>query len=341
MANKFLESVAKIEAYSTTSDALIFTGFTNISSTFGLTMDSTDVRGGQGNGLLYVFKHSRAAEVTIEQATFSKDFLATNVGATIATAARDIYHSECLTLDGSGDGTVTNTPIGSVYVQAASGSITTVTPTGSDIAVPALADASVTCYYQYNLAGVERITISAQDTPDVVKLVLNANVKSNDGTLAEILQIVIPRFQVSGDYELSFTADGVSTESLSGMALQYESADCTGDIYGWFDYIPQSASLDYTVIYSVPHEYSVAVGDVPATQQLTVYGVRGGKADPVDVTSSCVFAMRAASDSDITVPAGLITIAGSATALDEGFVDITLVVGSNTIEESVHVLVTA
>jgi len=346
MANKFLESVANLEAYSATTGVLIFTGLANISSTFNISMDTADVRAGQGNSLLYVYKHSRGIEVNVEQAVFDKSFLASNVGATIATAARDIYYSECLTFDGSGDADVTNTPVGSVYIVASTGTITTVTPTVKAINVPALADETVDVYYQYNLASVPRITIPAGETPDVIKLVLRAKIKDSSGAQVEELQITIPSFQISGDYELAFTADGVSSESITGSALEYASANCAGKIYGTFDYVPITASNDYTIIYASPSGISEAVGDLPVSQQITVYGLLGGLSQPVDVTTECTIEMRAGSDTDITVSTtgtdmGLVTIADTAVATDEGFVDISLVVGSNTITDAVHVLVTA
>jgi len=346
MANKFLESVANLEAYSATTGVLIFTGLANISSTFNISMDTADVRAGQGNSLLYVYKHSRGIEVNVEQAVFDKSFLASNVGATIATAARDIYYSECITFDGSGDASVSQTPVGSVFIVSTTGTITTVTPTVKAISVPALASLSADVYYQYNLADVPRITIPAGETPDVIKLVLRAKIKDSTGAQVEELQITIPQFQISGDYELSFTADGVSSESITGSALEYQDASCAGKIYGTFDYVPITSSSNYTVIYASPSGYSVAVGSVPASQQITVYGLLGGLSQPVDVTAQCTFEMNAISDADITVSTtgtdiGLITVAGTASATDEGLVDISLVVGSNTITDSVHVLVTA
>jgi hypothetical protein len=92
----------------------------------------------------------------------------------------------------------------------------------------------------YNkMATSDQITIESTTPPTVVDLTLIAEVRDNTGVITEYLQIDIPRFQVAGNYTLSFAANGVSSQSLEGVALLTASTDCTsGDYYAKATWVP-------------------------------------------------------------------------------------------------------
>lgn len=338
MANTFLVSVANAIGRDPNTKEAIFIGKANLSSAFKLSMASTDVRGGINNPLLYKYMHDRDLEVTIDQAIFGKSFLALNVGNNILNSTVNVAKTESITLS-SGAGVATETPIGNISVIKADGTISTVTPSGKNFTVVGGADTCVTIHYTYADA-VDRLTIETTKPPSVIDLILEAEVRDNKGNLVEIFQINVPSFQVSGNYELSMSADGVSQESLVGNALATTGSTCAnGDIYATVSWIPVTATITYAGIATTPAVFEPAVASLPATQQVTVYGLRGGSFMPNVITSECTFTKLAGGDSDITVSAGgLITVAGTATATDTATIKATFTDGVTTFVD--HVIVT-
>lgn len=337
--NTFLVSVANVLGLNASTNAALFYGKANLNSSFTLSMGSTDVRGGINNPLLYKFIHDRDLAVSIESATFGKDILALNVGSSIVNDSLTVWKSECIQLS-SNNGTLTETPTGNVEVQKADGTWVSVTPSVKAITVSGGGDTAVWAHYPYTDT-VDRITIGTTVPPSTIKLIFTAEVRNQANSITEYLQIEIPYFQIDGNYELSLSADGVSSESISGNALSVSGATCSdGDYYGYVSWIPNTATdTAYSSIFASPAVFEPAEGDLPATQQLTVYGVRGGTYQNVVITTSCTYAMAAGSDADITVGAsnGLISVAGTGTAGNTGIVEITYTDGTTTLMDYVNV----
>jgi hypothetical protein len=315
--NTFLVSVADCWAVNPSTKDLYFYGKANLNSAFTLSMGNTDVRGGINNPLLYRYIHDRDLAVSIEAATFGKDILALNVGSAIVNSSLNVWYTECVQLS-DGDGTVTNTPVGNVEVLKADGTKVSVTPSTKTITVSGGADTAVTVFYQY-ADTVDRITVGTTTPPNIVTLIMQAEVRTSaSSSISEYLQIEIPYFQVDGNYELSLTADGVSTEKINGNALSVQGTTCaSGDYYAYVSWIPVTSTVSYADIFVTPNVFEPDAG-VAATQQLTVMGVRGGSYANVNITSLCTFAKDAAGDADISVNAstGLITVADTSTATD-------------------------
>jgi hypothetical protein len=313
--NKFLVSVANALAINPTTHAALFYGKANLNSAFTLSMQSTDVRGGINNALLYKFMHDRDLAISIEAATFGKDILALNVGSSVVNGAVNVWKSECIQLS-TNAGTLTETPVGNVEVQKADGSWATVTPSSTTITVSGGGNTAVWAHYRYSDT-VDRITVGTTVPPSVVTLILTAEVRTQAGGLVELLQIEVPYVQVDGNYELSLTADGVSTEKITGNALSVNGTSCAdGDYYAYVSWIPVTSTVTYSEIFVTPSKFEPDAAEL-ATQQLTVYGVRGGAYANVNITSLCTFAKVAGGDSDVSVSTGgLITVANTSTAAD-------------------------
>ena len=341
--NKFLVTVADAIGLDPTTGEALFYGKANLTSAFEVTMSNTDVRGGKNNPLLFKYMQSRDLNVNIEQAIFGKTFLGLQVGSNVLNASINAVYTECITLSG-GNGTVTETPIGNLQVVKADGTIITVTPTGKNFTVPSGASTMVNVIYRYAVVA-DRISVSTTTPPSVITLILLAEVRNTAGVLTDILQIEVPRLQLDGAYSLSLTAEGVSTEALKGSALGTSGVTCaTGDIYAYVSWLPQTAtSVPVAFIAGTPATLTVDVDDAPTTRQLTVYGIRGGISSNINITTACTYAMKVGSDVDITVGAGtgLVSIAGTATALDVGTVVITYNDGTTTFKDEVNVNITA
>jgi hypothetical protein len=322
--NTFLVSVANVLALNPTTNAALFYGKANLNSAFTLSMQSTDVRGGINNPLLYKFIHDRDLAVSIESATFGKDILAINVGGSIVNGSLNVWKSERVQLTNN-VGSVTETPIGNVNVQKADGTWAVVTPSTKSITVSGGGNTCVWAHYLY-ADTVDRITIGTTVPPTTIKLIFTAEVRNQANNVTEYLQIEVPYFQVDGNYELSLTADGVSTEKINGNALSVDGATCSdGDYYAYCSWIPATATeIPYSDIFATPAVFEPSADDLPVTQQLSVYGVRGGTYANVNITSDCTFAVADGGDADITVSVGgLITVADTATAEDTATIEIT------------------
>lgn len=341
--NTFLVSVANALVLDPTTRQGIAYGKANISSSFELSMANTDVRGGINNALLYKYMHDRDLMVNIEQAIFAKTYLGLNVGSSVLNSTVNVVNTECIQLTGDA-GVLTETPIGTVTVFKADGTVAYVTPVGKNITVPSGGATIVTAVYSYSDT-VDRVSISTTKPPSVVTIILTAEVRNSAGTLVELLQIEVPRVQIDGNYTLSLSADGVSTESLKGNALKVDGTSCTdGDIYAYVSWIPVSSyTVPVAFIASTPNEISVsAAGTLPATQQITVYGVRGGIYSNVVLTSGLTFTKRAGGAASITVNStGLVTVAGGATAGQTAIIDVVYNDGTTSYPDTVNVTVVA
>ena len=229
--NQFLVSVANAIVRDPNSGSAIAYGTTNLTSAFTLTTQKTDVRGGINNPLLYTYIHDRTVEVKIEEATFDKVYLGLNVGDLVENGSVSVTQTDCITLSsGSGvlSGSATTDP---VNLFLSDGTIAVVTPvSGSVFFYAAGSSTMVTAVYKTMVAS-DQITVQTITPPSVVDLTLIGEVRDNTGVIIEYLQINIPRFQVSGNYTLSFAANGVSTQALDGYALETASTDCTSGAY--------------------------------------------------------------------------------------------------------------
>jgi len=339
--NTFVVSVANALLLNPSTNAAILYGKANLNSTFTLSMASTPVRGGINNALIYQYMHDRDLAISIESATCGKDVLALNVGSSILNGSVNVWKSECVQLTAN-SGLVTETPVGNVNVQKADGTWVVVTPSTKTITVSGGGSTAVWAHYLYADV-VDRITIGTTVPPSIVKLILTAEVRTKSTGLIEYLQIEVPYFQVDGNYELGLTADGVSTEKITGNALSVDGTNCTdGDHYAYVSWIPVTAtSVAYSDIYITPNVFEPAAATL-LTQQLTVMGVKGGVYANTNITSLCTFAKESGGDADISVSVGgLITSAATSTAADTAVITATYTDGVVTLTDNCVVTVQA
>lgn len=109
MTKRFLTSVANCYGYDDATDTLLFTGKTLLDSSIETTLGNTDVRGGYGNQLEYVYYHTSAMNITISDSQWNLDFLSKAVGADVIHTG-SIFYEENVTL-AANVGIVTYTPL--------------------------------------------------------------------------------------------------------------------------------------------------------------------------------------------------------------------------------------
>lgn len=288
MSNKskdFLVSTADVAFFH--NGMLAFTGTTSLNTSISVSMEDQEITGGKGDKVLYKYKYGRKVEPSIEMAEWNLAYIAANVGSTIFEGLKDVFAvAECVTLT-KGVGTLKHVPVGDVFVEKADGSTVKVAPVASTITVGE-ADDKVTVTYQYN-TNVKRITIDADSTPFVGKLVMSADKHNNlKGKVGEV-QIEVPSFQLSGTFDISLESGGNTTTKMDGSALAVDGASCEdGTVYAYITEVPSEAS-------------TVAVNDIAATPavielkktetaNIKVIGIKGGLYSNVELDpSECTF----------------------------------------------------
>jgi len=119
------------------------------------------------------------------------------------------------------------------WVSQLDGTIERVTFTASTFASSTGTSGDIVCVRYYALDAASRsVTIPANAIPKIVRLVMSAQLNSSDVATNKIgeVQIIVPKFSLSGAFTLSMTSDGVSQTPLSGMAYSFvdtETAACT------------------------------------------------------------------------------------------------------------------
>lgn len=328
-----LVSVAEVKFYDPITDYELGSAFALTDSGMSSDMQSTEVRGGFMNQLLFDIKHTRSFSINFTSATFKPVYLAFQTGTDIAVGAKDVYmFSDCVTAT-NGDLTLSKTPVGPVNVQLPNGTIIDVAkPSSAAINVGAGVNGECICSYAYNNAQVSNIAINADTQPKTVKAVMHVRAQEQDGTIGTY-EIVIPRLKFTGTIDFSFTADGVSSTNISGTALSYtDNNSCGQQKYADWVYIPDTASIvDPIAIASVPSKINLA-----ATGKITptIYAIRGGLYSNELLTSKLKFA---------TDNVGFATVdenSGEITGVADGVANITVTYDENGLNLGTTIAVT-
>lgn len=313
MAEKqFLVSVADAYLFNPVTKALVIKGKALLNSSLEQTVQSNDVWAGRGSVKQFQYKYQKALNVTIESADFSPAYLALQTGSTIKNELSKYYMEETLTFDGTGKATVTETPVGDVYVELASGSNQSVTPSTKDITVVGLANSTVKVVYQYNTT-VDVIDIPANTFPSALELVLSSDIYGSGGAKTYEMQIQVPKYLLNGAITLDLKHDGTSNTSLTGTAL----AD-TGNNYAYVKFKPvATATVAIDALAATPSAVQLSKAATPAdTEQLSVIGIRSGVYSNVVMDNSTLTFTSDTSTIATVNSSGLITIAGTAVVGD-------------------------
>jgi hypothetical protein len=342
MALKFQTSVADVVLRDVETGEAIAHGKTNISSALTQSMQLTEVRGGINNALLYSYYHDRAVEVNIEMATFHPYILALQSGQTIISGNYTVVATECVDLDVSGAATLDHTPTSEVTVIFEdTGASIVVTAVGSVITVAGGASRTATAIYDYTTTA-DRITVEVYDQPSTVELIMTARVYSSaQSGVSQYFQVRIPQFKLDGGYELSMTADGVSTQPLTGVALKVTADDCTTDDYYYTaTYIDVDETIAaYSMIVAAPSPMTFSGSGL--SQQITVLGYRGSIYSNPTITDECAY-VRTSGCSTITVGSATGLVATEAGALSGDEATLTASywdISSGSLTDTVYVVV--
>lgn len=305
-AKTFLVSTADFAFY--VKGVLACTGVTNLDASIEVSMQEQNINAGKGSRLVYSYMYGRELAVTLQSADWKLEFIAANVGSPIVEKLTDRYViGECVDIV-EGVGTLKNVPIGDVAVELPNGSIVTVQPTAStiDLTAKGITEGSVLATYQYN-ANAKTVTID-ESTPYVGKLVLDADKCSNELGKVGSVQIVIPSYQLSGNFTIEFTPDGVTSTNLDGRALAIDGEKCSdgSSVYAYINEFDDTASA--AAVNDIAATPSVVALNVDGTQALSVIGLKGGLYAPIQIDNAeCTFTSDTPANATVTENGGVIT----------------------------------
>lgn len=327
MANNpknFLVSTADFAFY--VDDILACTGTTNLNASLEVSMEDQDVNAGKGNKLVYSFKYGRQLSATLEAADWKLEYIAMAGGSKITEGMTDVYKiGECVILT-KGIGVLNTIPIGDVAVELPNGSIVTVTPNDTTIDLTAYGldgdKDSVKATYRYNRVA-KTVIIDAESTPLCGTLVLDADKHNNKLGKVGSVQVIIPSYQLNGNFNIEFTPDGVTSTSLEGKALAVEGDTCAdGSVYAYIKEFDDTASAITVVdIAATPATINLDSADTSTTARISIIGLKGSLYNPIELDNAdCVFV----SDTPATAT---VDTDGVVTAVAAGSAKITITYG--------------
>lgn len=293
----FAVSVADALLIDPQADTLVVKGTALLSSTMEQAMQESEVFAGRGSQLQFTHNYQKVLSFQIEAADFSPTYLALQTGSKIKNEMSKYYTEETITFDASGKGTLSETPIGGVYVEMASNH-STINANNKEITVPALANKTAKVVYQYNVL-VDKLTIPANSFPKAYKLVLTSDIFNADGDKVFEQQIIAPRYKLDGALSMNLTHDSVSQFTLNGKAL----ADNDNN-YAYITWkLVGNAKVAVSMLATSPSEVTLSVGE---SENVTVYGIRGGEYSNI-VMDTSTLTFSSDDDSVATFVNGAIT----------------------------------
>ena len=322
----FMPNVADAWLYDM-EDNLVLVAKTLLDTTFDFTTQATDVRGGKGNPLLYVHFSSPEGTVALSDAQFNLEFLASTVGSSLATGT-SVYTEENVTLTSGGAGTVTGTPLG-IQSSTLYGWIThdgvdaveRVTFTGSNFTSSVGSEDDVVCvrYFETD-AAAKLLTVYANVVPDTLRLVLDADLaeKSDDSAgIVGRVQIIVPKFQLDGNFNLALTPDAVATTPVNGRTISSEgtASGCSNnDILATITRI-----VDGALWYATVTGLSILGGDFglthPDTHTLVVMAIHSDGTTSYPPVADLTFSSGTVGTATVGAQTGLVTTVAAGTTL--------------------------
>ena len=271
-------------------EVLVCTATANLNTSIEVSMQEQNINAGKGSKLLYSYKYGRELNVTLEAADWRAEYIAVNVGSKIAQQLSDVYKiHECVTLT-AGIGVLNPAPVGDVAVELANGSIVTVTPDDASIDLTAygLENESVYVTYRWNRI-TKSVVIDAETSPEVFKLVLDAEKHNNRLGKVGHIQVIVPSYQPSGNFTMDFTPDGTVSTNIDGRALAVEGDTCAdgSGVYAYVhDFEDGNVALNVAEIAATPATINLNSAEPGNTATISVIGLNGELYSPIELDNA-------------------------------------------------------
>lgn len=291
-AKDFLVSTADFAAYY--NGVLACTGTTNLNTSIEVSMQEQNVNAGKGNSLIYSYKYGRELSVNLEAANWDIRFIAMQTGSLIQEGLDDVYKLAESVQITNGIGVLKSTPINDVAVELSNGLIVVVTPesTSIDLTKYGVTNECVKATYMYNRVA-KSIVIDSETSPFVYELVLSADKHNNRLGKVGTVQVIIPSYQPSGNFTMSFTPDGVSSTTIEGKALSVEGDSCLDGsaVYAYVkEFNNEENDIAVAEIAATPAEINLDSTKTDEKETISVIGLKGTMYSPIELENSeCTF----------------------------------------------------
>lgn len=301
-----LASVGNIELIDKSNGEIVATSKTLTESGIQFSVTAEDIRGGMANKLLAQYFHDSNMTLKLTDALFNLNYLALNVGGSISVGG-DVMTVEQVVTTTPNEIEITNEPrpflnLGEIGWYSIAGkdewtkiSFNKSTKKASVAELPV--GTTVCVKYIKRDETIEEFTVSSSFVPSQCYALLtlplfksgtDTKQFSNSSRAGEV-QVEIPTFLLAGAQELSLTASGASTTSLSGSALATfngsQSCDSEDGYYAKLKQITFNKNEfdDMRSIVIADSDVTLANDE---TQQLQVYGIYGGNVLPKLIDNS-------------------------------------------------------
>lgn len=246
MAKGLLAGSADVDFFDS-NDNIIAHSRTLTDSGLNMAINSEEARGGQGNILLGKYYHDSSFGLELTDQVWDLNYLALNCGGSI-TAGSDVFTTEQFTVTTENQLEVSQTPQEFTAESGVIGWYKVSTDgddsykkfdftTGTKAAeVDGLKVGETICIkYVISDSTARRFVVSSDYVPSIVHAVMTiplfksgATGESIEGSASRIGSIIvdIPNFQLEGSQDLSLSASGIASVSISGSAL----ATFTGNV---------------------------------------------------------------------------------------------------------------
>lgn len=244
MSNYILAGAIKGTFKDQSTGQIIWNTRTLQESALSLSTSNEMIRGGLSNPVLGQYFYDAMLEANITDALFDLGYMASIVGGNVSVGGNALTE-EAVTVTTANTITVTGTPetwqsVGTIGWYSIQGSDTVKTPitfVGQDATVQNLPVGTKLCVTYMNAnSSAKQFIIPSSYIPkegvyELEAALFNAGSDTNtSSSQVGKLIVTIPRFQLTGNTDLSITSSGASTTNLSGTALaSYANVEgCTG-----------------------------------------------------------------------------------------------------------------
>lgn len=314
-AKNFLVSTADFALFY--NNMLACTGTVNLNTSMEVTMQEQNINAGKGNKLIYSYKYGRELNINLEAADWNLRYLSVNLGNDINIKLDDAYDIyKCITIN-NGIGILPHTPIGNVAAEINADTTVEIVPDGNTIDMKPYNIESGTVNVTYKFREMSQtIVIDAETSPKVYKLILTADKHNNKLGKVGTVEIEVPSFQPSGNFNIEFTPDGVTSTTIEGKALAVEGDTCdSGNAV--YAYVRERNDAEIEIIVSEiaasPGTIELDSTDKTLTETIEVIGLKGVSYAPVQLENEdCTFV---SDNPDVAVAdeAGIVTAVGKGT----------------------------
>lgn len=345
--------VGSIQLIDPSTNALILTSKTLTEEGLNFSSTAEEARGGAGNGLLGKYYHDSTFGLTLTDQLFDLQYLALNCGGAIQ-ASSDVMTNEQVTVEVANTITVSQNPVEFENALVGWAKKSTeddthyvpLTFVGKSATLEGAKVGDVYCVkYFYKNSTARRFVVNTAYIPAVVHAIatfplFKAGTSSDQYTsssqIGEI-QVDIPNFQLEGAQELSLSAGGISTASLSGSALSTFTGNGGCSDGGYYAIITEviygKSAFDNVVNLAVADsDIDLAVGE---THTMQVYAIYSDGTVPSIVDNSL---LTFTSEDDAVA---IVTSDGRVTAQGVGSAKITVVATEKTALSAVAVATVA